>query len=64
MNITPEILHIALLTLKAMSLFYAIFWTTINIARGMHGQRIPMANFFLMSLSIAVFVFIQFELWK
>lgn len=49
--------------IKFVSLVIAIWFTAVNIVKAAQGSAIPSLNFLIMSVSIASFVFIQFNLW-
>jgi hypothetical protein len=53
-----------IILIKFISFVIAIWFTSVNIIKGVRGQRIPATNFMIMSISIATFVFLQFNLWE
>lgn len=53
-----------LVVFKLVSLVVAIWFTSVNLLKASRGHTVSAINFFIMSLSIATFVTIQFQLYK
>jgi hypothetical protein len=49
--------------LKFVSLLIALWFTEINIMRFIRNADIPPINFFYQSVSIVLFIFLQFKLF-
>lgn len=52
-----------LITLKLFSLVFAIWFTEVNLLKGLLKHNIPYHNFVIQSLSITIFVALQFNLF-
>jgi len=52
-----------MVVIKFISLVIAIWFSIVNIGSIAHKQNVPMLNLLIQSISIAIFVFIQFKLF-
>lgn len=49
--------------IKLVALVFAIMFTTVNFGKMFRGHGVPSMNFLIQSVSIVVFIAIQFKLY-